>query len=69
MPHDNGYDLAAAVERLREIAGVPVYSGLPYGHTARKLTLPIGARASLLVRRGGRATLELAGHPTLSASA
>lgn len=66
MPNDNGYDLAAVVARVREIAGVPVYTGLPYGHTPRKLTLPIGARAHLAVRRGGRATLELSGYPSLS---
>lgn len=66
MPNDNGYDLAAVVARLREFAGVPVYTGLPYGHTPRKLTLPIGGRARLHVRRGGRATLELAGYPSLA---
>lgn len=66
MPNDNGFDLAAAVTRLRKIVQVPVYTGLPYGHTARKLTLPIGARARLVVRRGGRATLELSGYPSLA---
>jgi muramoyltetrapeptide carboxypeptidase len=66
MPNDNGFDLAAVVARLREIAGVPVYTGLPYGHTPRKLTLPIGGRARLNVRRGGRAALELSGYPSLA---
>lgn len=68
MPNDNGYDLAAVVARLRKIAGVPVLTGLPYGHLARKLTLPIGGRARLTVRRGGRATLELSGYPSLAAA-
>jgi len=68
MPNDNGFDLAAVVARLREIAGVPVYTGLPYGHGARKLTLPIGGRAHLRVRRGGRATLELRAYPSLRRS-
>ncbi len=66
MPNDNGFDLAAVVARVREIAGVPVFAGLPYGHMARKLTLPIGGRARLVVRRGGRATLELSGYPSLT---
>ncbi len=66
MPNDNGFDLAAVVARVREIAGVPVYTGLPYGHTPRKLTLPIGGRARLVVRRGGRAALELSGYPSLA---
>jgi muramoyltetrapeptide carboxypeptidase len=68
MPNDNGFDLAAVVARLRAIAGVPVYTGLPYGHLARKLTLPIGGRAHLTVRRGGRATLELSAYPWLPRS-
>ncbi|HQR22266.1 MAG TPA: muramoyltetrapeptide carboxypeptidase, partial [Burkholderiaceae bacterium] len=69
MPNDNGFDLAAVVARVRDIAGVPVYTGLPYGHTARKVTLPIGARATLVARRGGRATLGLAGYPSLAVRA
>ncbi len=66
MPNDNGFDLAAVITRLREIANVPVYTGLPYGHLARKLTLPIGGRARLVVRRGGRAALELSHYPSLA---
>jgi len=65
MPNDNGFDLASAIARLRGIAGVPVYSGLPFGHVARKLTLPIGGRARLVVRRGGRSVLELSRYPWL----
>lgn len=68
MPNDNGFDLAAVVARVREVAGVPVYTGLPFGHAARKLTLPVGGRARLVVRGAGRATLELSGHPTLDRS-
>jgi muramoyltetrapeptide carboxypeptidase len=66
MPNDNGYGLADVVETLRRIVAVPVYTGLPYGHKARKLTLPIGGRARLVVRRGGRATLALSGYPSLA---
>lgn len=65
MPNDNGFDLRSVIARLREIAGVPVYSGLPFGHVARKLTLPVGGRARLVVRRGGRAVLELSRYPWL----
>ncbi len=45
-PHDAGYDLAAAVTWLRDAlrpAGVPVVTGLPFGHQRTKLTLPHGA--------------------------
>jgi len=66
MPNDNGYGLADAIERLRKVGGVPVYSGLPFGHGPRRLTLPVGGRARLVVRRGGRATLELSRYPSLA---
>lgn len=66
MPSDNGYGLPDVIERLRKAGGVPVYSGLPFGHVPRKLTLPVGGRARLVVRRGGRATLELSRYPSLA---
>lgn len=64
MPNDNGFGLAPLLERLRRISGVPIYTGLPFGHVPRKLTLPVGGRARLAVRRGGGATLELSRYPT-----
>ena len=66
MPNDNGYGLPDVIERLRKAGGVPVYSGLPFGHGPRRLTLPVGGRARLVVRRGGRATLELSRYPSLA---
>jgi muramoyltetrapeptide carboxypeptidase len=65
MPNDNGFGLDSVVARLREIAGVPVFQGLPFGHTARKLTLPVGGRARLAVSRGGKTLLELSRYPHL----
>ncbi len=65
MPNDNGFDLDTAIERLREVSGVPVLCGLPFGHSLRKLTLPVGGRARLTVRRSGNATLELSRYPCL----
>jgi muramoyltetrapeptide carboxypeptidase len=66
MPNDNGFGLPDVVARLRKSGGVPVYTGLPFGHLPRKLTLPVGGRARLVVRRGGRATLELSRYPSLA---
>jgi muramoyltetrapeptide carboxypeptidase len=65
MPNDNGFGLSSVVERLRKASKVPIYTGLPFGHVRRKLTLPVGGRARLAVTRGGRATLELSRYPTL----
>jgi muramoyltetrapeptide carboxypeptidase len=51
-PHDEGYDLDAMVKHLRARIGVPIYTGLPFGHIRDKLTLPVGARATLIARSG-----------------
>lgn len=52
MPNDNGFGLANVVQRLRTRLPVPVLGGLPVGHVPRKLTLPVGARATLSCRDG-----------------
>lgn len=51
-PNDNGYDAAAMVAHFRATQGVPVYTGLPFGHVAEKLTLPVGGHCALSVRGG-----------------
>ena len=56
--NDNGYDAAAMVAHARAYFGVRLYTGLPFGHTPEKLTLPVGGRCALDVR-DGRARLVL----------
>ncbi len=51
-PHDQGYDLAEAVAFIRKSVGIPVITGLPYGHTAMKATLPIGLKVGLATEPG-----------------
>ena len=50
--NDGGYDLDAAVARLRDACPVPIYTGLPFGHVRDKLTLPVGGTLALDVREG-----------------
>ena len=56
--NDNGYDAAAMIAHARAQFGVRLYTGLPFGHTPEKLTLPVGGRCALDVR-DGRARLVL----------
>lgn len=65
MPNDNGFGLPVVIERLREICGVPVLTGLPFGHTPRKVTLPVGGRGRMIVKRSGDSVLELSRYPYL----
>ena len=43
----------AADETLRELLPIPVLTGLPFGHVAKKLTLPYGAPARLSIHDAG----------------
>jgi muramoyltetrapeptide carboxypeptidase len=50
-PNDRGYSLASMLERVRAATRTPILTGLPFGHVATKVTLPIGVKARLLVDR------------------
>lgn len=52
MPNDNGYTLAAVVQFVDNLVRTPIVSGLPFGHVAHKLTLPVGVRAQLRLAEG-----------------
>jgi muramoyltetrapeptide carboxypeptidase len=51
-PNDNGYDVAAVVAQIRSVVRVPVLTGLPFGHCADKITLPVGGLCAVAVRDG-----------------
>lgn len=58
--HDRGYRLQSVVDWLRAQVGVPVLTGLPFGHVPTKVLLPVGAQVSLSVE--GRDALLYWGH-------
>lgn len=62
--YDNGYDLHAAIEQIRSLAGIPVITGLPFGHIADMVTLPFGAQAQLSAHAQGF-ELQMSGYPHL----
>lgn len=49
-PLDRGYTLKTVVQYLRSRVQRPILTGLPFGHVATKVTLPVGRRAQLLVQ-------------------
>ncbi|WP_258403263.1 muramoyltetrapeptide carboxypeptidase, partial [Burkholderia multivorans] len=57
--YDNGYDMQAMVDQVRAVIGIPVVTGLQFGHVPDLLTLPFGARAQLVANAHGfRLTLS-----------
>lgn len=51
--HDNGYDVHAMIEQVRSVVGIPVITGLQFGHVPNMLTLPVGADAHLVAGAHG----------------
>lgn len=60
--YDNGYDFQAMLAWLRSRLTIPVLTGLPFGHVKDKVTLPVGAKARLLSRKGA-SELHLSDYP------
>jgi len=62
--YDNGYDFAAMRDYLRRTLGIPLLTGLPFGHIRDKATLVVGSHAHLQ-SEGGSCTLTMSGYPAL----
>ena len=60
LPHDRGFSLTTVIARLRDQLKVPVLTGLPFGHVATKVLLPVGAKVELAAE--GRDVFMLWGH-------
>jgi muramoyltetrapeptide carboxypeptidase len=63
-PYDNGFDLTAVIEQIGRVTGLPIVTGLRFGHGADLVTLPFGAQARLRAGPDGF-SLNVSGHPTL----
>lgn len=63
--YDNGYDFAAMLTFLRSQLSIPVLTGLPFGHTRDKVTLPVGGIGQL-TSDGMKLTLGMSGYPCLA---
>ena len=62
--YDTGYDFDSVWRLIRQITGLPVVTGLEFGHHWNTVTLPLGALGHLQVN-GTAGSLTLSGHPTL----
>ena len=60
VAHDKGFKLPTVVAWLQSQIKAPVFTGLPFGHVATKVLLPVGAKISLAVE--GRDAYLLWGH-------
>ncbi len=53
--NDNGYNLLSAFEAIRKRLpdDLPILTGLPFGHCLDKITIPVGANATLQCNENG----------------
>ena len=58
--YDSGFSLNAVAARLQSQVKARVLMGLPFGHVATKVLLPVGAKVTLAVE--GRDALVVWGH-------
>ncbi|NMM06783.1 LD-carboxypeptidase [Polaromonas sp.] len=61
VPHDKGFKLPTVVAWLQSQIKARVLTGLPFGHVATKVLLPVGRQITLAVE--GRDAFLLWGHP------
>jgi muramoyltetrapeptide carboxypeptidase len=59
-PIDNGYDFDGMLAYLRATVGVPMLTGLSFGHVKDKFSLMVGADDNLTCR-GGQVELDMPG--------
>jgi muramoyltetrapeptide carboxypeptidase len=62
VAYDNGFGIADVAAQIRAVSGVPVLTGLQFGHCGDTLTLPVGAPAHLRSDRDGF-MLSVSGYP------
>ena len=67
--YDSSYDLANVAQAVSRAAGIPVYTGFPFGHVANKTSFPLGARARLSPNGGGGFQVSFAEYPRLDPGA
>lgn len=64
--YDASYDFNSVIGVLRQITGLPVLTGFPFGHIRDKVTMPLGYRARLQTTAQGY-RLRFSGYPRLDA--
>ena len=65
--YDARYDMNEVVMQLRKVTGLPVFTGVPFGHVARKHSFPLGATCQLMANDTG-VTLAFSGYPVIERS-
>jgi len=67
--YDKRYDVATVIRQLHELTGLPIYSGMPFGHIGKKYSFPLGSTCQLIPNTDGGYQLAFTDYPTIKADA
>lgn len=67
--YDKRYDVATVVRQLHKLTGLPVYSGMRFGHIGKKHSFPLGATCQISPNTSGGYQLAFTEYPTIKADA
>ena len=67
--YDKRFDVETVVRQLHQLTGLPIYSGLRFGHIAQKSSFPLGATCEIKPNTTGGYQLSFADYPTIEAVA
>ncbi|WP_201604951.1 LD-carboxypeptidase [Psychrobacter sp. JCM 18903] len=65
--YDKRYDVATVIHQLHELTGLPIYSGMRFGHIGKKHSFPLGATCQLTPNTDGGYQLAFTDYPTIKA--
>ncbi|WP_198331024.1 LD-carboxypeptidase [Psychrobacter cibarius] len=67
--YDKRYDVATVIRQLHELTGLPIYSGMRFGHIGQKHSFPLGAKCQISFNTAGGYQLVFTNYPTIKADA
>ena len=67
--YDKRYDAATVVRQLHKLTGLPIYSGMSFGHIGQKSSFPLGATCQITPNTVGGYQLAFTDYPTIKADA
>lgn len=67
--YDKRYDVAAVIRQLHKLTGLPIYSGMSFGHIGQKYSFPLGATCQISPNTSGGYQLAFTNYPTIKADA
>lgn len=67
--YDKRYDVATVIRQLHKLTGLPIYSGMRFGHIGQKHSFPLGATCQLTPNIDGGYQLAFTDYPTIKTDA